>query len=97
MYWRGINSHRRERYLAALTHISSRAFPSRLLTTLHVTHQYALMTSEGEASHTILIPGMDLFNRWPILVEPIIAENRQPRAASHMAHWAIPLYGIARL
>ena len=55
----------RERYLTAVTCISSRAFPSKLL---HIPSHgsvttSAVDTSYEEESHPVLLPGVDLLNR----------------------------------
>lgn len=52
----------RERYLTAASYISSRAFPSKLLS-MKDKETNAVQTSEEEESHPVLIPGMDIFNR----------------------------------
>lgn len=59
----------RERYLTAATYISSRAFPSKLLKldAGNGGSTSAVQTSEEEESHPVLIPGMDMFNRWSTL------------------------------
>jgi len=57
---------RREQYLTAASYISSRAFPSKLLSMSEAgrdTETNAVQTSEEEESHPVLIPGMDIFNR----------------------------------
>jgi hypothetical protein len=56
----------RERYLTAASYISSRAFPSKLLSMSEAgknTETNAVQTSAEEESHPVLIPGMDIFNR----------------------------------
>jgi hypothetical protein len=56
----------RERYLTAASYISSRAFPSKLLSMADggkETQTNAVQTSSEEESHPVLIPGMDIFNR----------------------------------
>ena len=62
----------REQYLAATTYISSRAFPSRLLSLPPTNDQQAAATGPDETdgkeegadgSYPVLLPGLDLFNR----------------------------------
>ena len=52
----------REMYLTAATHLSSRAFPSKLLSSPVPLPGGGILT-EGDESHPILLPGIDLFNR----------------------------------
>lgn len=61
-------THFRDRYLLASTYISSRAFPSRLLSLggPSASSQTSPTSTEGsEDSHPILLPGIDLLNHVP--------------------------------
>jgi hypothetical protein len=62
--WNGIDGCRRDRYLTAATYLSSRAFPSKLLQLSRIVSSSGMDTfDEGEESHPVLLPGIDLFNR----------------------------------
>lgn len=59
------DAHLRDHYLAATSYISSRAFPSRLLSLQTAANNGAGETKavSDDESYPVLIPGLDLFNR----------------------------------